>query len=147
MPTISYKGTYPNTTKCGTFSSFPWLSPDIYHINIKNYWGTRTRWIGPYPLGHKCKAEIEVFMNQKYLFNVGDAIIDVFAELFRTKCLFQWILLRVLAIFFTYFWIKKTLIARWRNQWRFAELFRTKCLRPVKIIAIFSDFCFFEIKP
>ena len=29
----------------------------------------------------------------------------------------------------------------------FAELFLTKCLRTVKIIAIFSDSCYFEIKP
>ena len=29
----------------------------------------------------------------------------------------------------------------------FAELFRTKCLRKAKIIAIFSDFCYFERKP
>ena len=28
-----------------------------------------------------------------------------------------------------------------------AELFRTKCLHTAKIIAIFSDFCYFEIKP
>ena len=29
----------------------------------------------------------------------------------------------------------------------FAELFRIKCLRTAKIIAIFSDFCCFEIMP
>ena len=29
----------------------------------------------------------------------------------------------------------------------FAELFRIKCLRTAKIIAIFSDFCYFKIKP
>ena len=27
------------------------------------------------------------------------------------------------------------------------ELLRTKCLRTGKIMAIFSDFCYFEIKP
>ena len=29
----------------------------------------------------------------------------------------------------------------------FPELFRTKCLRTAKIIAIFSDFCYSEIRP
>ena len=29
----------------------------------------------------------------------------------------------------------------------FIELFRTKCVRTATFIAIFSDFCYFEIKP
>ena len=69
---------------CGTFSSFRWLSPDIYHIIINIL---------------RNPNEVDVHWG-----DLGDAISDVFAELFRTKF-----------------------------------------LRRAKIIAFFSDVCYFEI--
>ena len=74
---------------------------------------------------------------------ICDGIIDVFAQLFQEKnvsysenyCDFQ--------LFLKYFLIKSD----FNSCDVFTELFRTKCLRTAKIIAIFSNFCYFEIKP
>ena len=56
-----------------------------------------------------------------YFFN-SDAIIYVFAKLFRTKCLLQWQLLRFSAIL-TYLWIQ---ITRWRYHCRFRRALSNK---------------------
>ena len=86
--------------KCGTFSSFRWLSPVIYHINI---WGTRTRWMSIW--AKVLSRNWRVFLIKNMITRRPGPIIEVFAELFRTNvsysenyCDFQ--------RFFTYLWIK-----------------------------------------
>ena len=54
---------YMGWKKCGTFSSFSWRTPAIYHINILRNPNRENdvdvHW------GQKCKAEIDVFCNKK----------------------------------------------------------------------------------
>ena len=54
--------------------------------------------------------------------------------------------MNIIAIFSDFWRLFESKVARRRYYWRFRRDSRIKCLRTAKMIAIFSDFCCFEIK-